>query len=147
MAKKAPRSNRKQPHLHLATFCTQALIEKDEVMSLIRIVDRFIIPGTEKKMVAGVIQTTAVISLKSGEARGKRTLTLITRDPNEKEIGRVKHPIVLREHGCAIVAPVIIPVKETGTYWIEVLVNTNQLTKMPLEVCYRKVAIPRQAKK
>lgn len=66
------------PWVTMAVFCEKVLREKDEVLSLVRVVDRFevIVPnGT-----MGMVVTTMVVGLKPGDFRGGGTFRIVHTD-------------------------------------------------------------------
>lgn len=130
--------NRK-PHVAVACICEKALREKDDVISLIRIVDKFHIssmPKMPERKKSGV-PLTVVVSLKSGSLVGKFQLGLRVRTP----AGEVKElhepwPVVLKgdEHGANLILDFTLGLSELGLFWIDVLWDNELLTSMPFRL-------------
>jgi len=62
------------PYLAIAVLCERVLEEKDGVLSLIRIVERFNIAGPSASMQPTVVSPMLVIGLKAGMFRGQAML-------------------------------------------------------------------------
>ena len=78
-ARNAPR--RGLPHLGAALFCERILVESDQVLSLIRVIDRVEIqtrPDIEEAIAAGTfaIPLFMVLMFRAGEARGDYTFAV-----------------------------------------------------------------------
>src|SRR5947209_20007857 len=74
------------PWVSIAAVCEKLLEEKDNVMTLVRMVDTFIIPkpeGWDQKTPIG-IPMFVVIGFKSGNVRGKRTVKILGTSPKGK---------------------------------------------------------------
>ena len=134
-----PRGNRKQPLLQIASLCDNVIVEKDDVISMMRIVDKIIVKAALPDLPPGTIPLTAVISFKAGEARGPRIITLIVQDPHGEEIMRHRMHVEFTESsGRCIVHRFMLPTKETGVYWIDVLLNRECVTRIPCEISYER---------
>ncbi|MBW1985718.1 MAG: hypothetical protein JRI50_00595 [Deltaproteobacteria bacterium] len=77
------------PFLAAAFFCDKVLEEKDGTLSAIHIVNRIThtisAPDAPETMPSIIINAFAVLSFKSGKARGKYTLKLLPTSPSGKK--------------------------------------------------------------
>lgn len=141
MAKKRPtKQNRKKPLLQAATICERVITEKDGVITLIRIIDSITVSSDKDELPPGTLVVTTAVIFKSGEALGKRNITLIARDPDSNEICRLKAVMELEggEKGGIVSAEIPLAIKMTGLYFIDVLLGSELVTKMPLRIVYKK---------
>jgi hypothetical protein len=137
------------PYLLGAFFCEKVLQEQDNVLSAIRIVDRWNLSGPTETMTApAIIQATLVIIFKSGVYRGNAqvTVTPITPHTNTRMQGIVI-PVRFEgedDRGINIVAPTAFPVAEDGVYWFEISLKLQNipeprvLTAVPMNVTYQQ---------
>lgn len=128
------------PFLQMAVLCERVLQEKDGVLSLIRIVDRFTISGTDREMPRSPIQVTAAIAFKSGFAQGKYFVKLRPHTPSGKILAEQEFPVLFEgaDRGVGIVAQMGLVAEEEGLYWIDVLLQEVVVTRMPLRVLYQR---------
>ena len=130
------------PHLAMALLCDRVLQERDGVLSLIRVVDRFTIPGTTKEMPPSPLQTTLVIAFKSGATTGKHTVKLRPVKPSGESMPEQEFPALFegRDRGIGIVAQIAFMLDEEGLYWIDVFFEEAVVTRIPMMVLYQRVA-------
>jgi hypothetical protein len=141
----ADQENIFRAHLHVATFCEKVLREADGVLSLIRMVDRFIVPGTSEEMQITVLQFMVFISFKSGILRGKQKVRLSPTSPTGQDLPAVEMPVLFEgddDRGPSIGFQVAWPVTEEGLYWWDLFLNDELVTRMPLRVIYQRVGLP-----
>jgi len=134
-----------RPYLHVATFCERVLTEKDAVNSLIRMVDRFLVPGTSEEMPPAVLQFMVYISFKSGFMRGKQKVILRPTSPTGKDLPAMEFPILFEgddDRGPAFGFMVNWAVEEEGVFWWDLFVNEVLITRMPLRVIYQRMILP-----
>jgi hypothetical protein len=132
------------PYVQTACFCDQVLTEADGTVSLIRVIDRINIrsEGSDppKGLPPGRLTTKAVITLKSGMARGSFPLLLSLEEPSGQSRTVAELAVELRgeEHGAAVVADLNVEVTSPGLFWLDVRFGEQQalLTRMPLRVTY-----------
>jgi len=130
------------PYLKAALFCERVLDEKDNVLSLVRVVDRFTVtasgPQAPKDMPAIPQRLLAVVMLISGLAKGPEEVRLEMERPDATTkdvwIGTV------HMEGGQKGQNLILNFQETfelaGVYWFNLYVGEHLLTKMPVEVRY-----------
>jgi hypothetical protein len=133
------------PFLYVAAFCDRVLHEKDDVVSLIRIVDRMNIQGPLDEMPPGYVRVIAALGFKRGDASGKYRVSLVMRDPDGKKAQEAKAEInfdgdpELKEAGNFVEAAIGMAVSKPGLYVGEVRLNGKLYTKMPLRIRYLKL--------
>lgn len=134
------------PHLTTAVLCDKVLREHDNVLSLIRIVDRWTIgtrtPDAPEEMPSLTLHTNAVITFKSGGYTGKKTIALRLVNPDGSSEDLLSTPVLFEgnDQGTNIVAGLNIKSKGDGLYWIDVLLDDEPVTRMPLRFIYEKVS-------
>jgi hypothetical protein len=74
------------PFVNVAAFCERVLQEKDNVLSAIRIVDQINVQALgdvapEDLPAGSTIQSTLLVMLKAGDARGPQTIQVVIEDP------------------------------------------------------------------
>lgn len=135
------------PYVGVAALCEKALQEKDEVLTLVRIVDQFTVTPMIANLPPGaplpdplpqpVMQTTLALVLKSGDARGTHEISIELENPLGDRV-QIGMPIsVLFEgddRGVNIVASVTIAVEHPGLSWIDVRCDDRVLTRVPLRI-------------
>lgn len=120
-------------------------MEGDGVPSFIRVVDRWMITGTEDPMPLRVVQTTLVVMMRSGSFRGSSILTVIPTTPSGVQMPAISSPILFEgddDRGAAIVHPIGFPVQESGAYWFDVAIDGNVLTRTAIRVVYLRAPTP-----
>jgi hypothetical protein len=144
MAKTGRKTSKKaRPLLAAAFFCERILQEKDGVHSAIRIVDALILPPPN--VPAGsvgepVVPAIAFIAIKSGDAKGEHTLRLDLTYPSGKRLKtqEIKIALLGDENGVSISAQILVPIKEAGLYWYDVLIDEELFTRMPVRIIHEK---------
>lgn len=137
--------NTEKPYLAIAALCEHALEETDNVLSGIRFVDSVVISGVGAESPTQfpplILTVWAIIAFKAGPARGKRTIRLVVNDARggRKEI--IQPQIATfdgGEKGVNIRAQLRVMAMEEGLHWIDVLVDDEVITRMPLRVTYEQ---------
>lgn len=131
-------------HLSMAVFCEKVLREADNVLSVIRVIDRFNISGPTPEMKQPqILPFTILVSFKSGILRGKQLLEIRPIAPNGTEMPRLSFPMLFEgddERGNAVVAQLNFMVVEEGLYWFDLYLNEELVTRMPLRIAYQQGA-------
>jgi hypothetical protein len=136
------------PFLSLAVICERVLVEKDEVMSLIRIFDRWTVKGPFAKMPPTLVSLWLVVSLRSGLFRGSATVTIKPKSPSGTDlpVSQVSAQFPSDkgdEQGTNLLANLGIMAEEEGIYWFEILLDNKPITRVPLKLVYVQVeAVP-----
>lgn len=136
------------PYLQVAAFCEQVIEDKTGVLSLIRVVDRLTVNsrGTEvpEDMPPFDLNWKLVLMLKSGEVKGSRLITIVPELPSAE----TKSPTTLSVHfeggnrGANVVADFRLKMELEGVYWVNVYLENELLTKLPIEVIYSRIVGP-----
>lgn len=127
------------PLVVVATACEKVLHEKDNVLSVIRIVNQFKLsklPDNLPHDAAFPIQ--ALIGLRSGdESVVSGDVSLRTRKPNgETKDSPEKYPVRFARPDDAsnLILTLHFKMREFGQYWIDVLWNGDFLTSIPIKI-------------
>ena len=134
------------PFLAAALLCESVLQEKDGRLSVIRINNRITITagtGAPEKMPPSTISATALISFRAGFARGSYSVRLQPITPSGKRLPEVSLPILLEgdDRGQNLILPIRLQAAEEGLYWFDVRLNERLLTRIPLRLVYRRIAM------
>ena len=133
------------PHVQVAAFCEKVLLEKDGVLSLIRLVDRIIKSergqNPPDEMPEFHFPLHLVINLKCGSARGRHDITIIPEKPSGETLQPISLSINMEGEGKGVnIASIIdIPYNMEGLWWFRVLYDNQIITRLPLEVMYSKI--------
>ncbi len=130
-----------RPYLSMAIFCEKVLRETDNVMSVIRVIDRFNVLGGTAEMAPTPLQFTVLISFKSGFMRGKQMLAIRPKSPNKEDLPQMSFPMLFEgdeDRGSALIAQMNFVATQEGVYWFDVHFNEELITRMPLRVTYQQ---------
>lgn len=135
------------PYLNAALLCEKVLQERDGVLSIIRVVDRFTIMAISAGVSApeslppGIVNFHVVVVLKSGLFKGTAPIKLIFHSPSGQTIGETTTDVFFEgdDRGINLVSPQQMQVTEDGLYWIDVLCAGELFTRIPLRVIYQRV--------
>lgn len=132
------------PYVSLACFCEKTLEEKDGVMSLIRIPDRFMISagqGAPEQMPPITINTNLVMKLFSGTIQGSYNLKLDLISPTGLEVQKANFSLLFEGNDRAVqaVVNIIFQAPEQGLYWVNLYFEEALLTRIPLRLIYQRV--------
>jgi len=133
-----------KPLLVVAVFCERVLREVDGVMTIVRMVDRFLVRGATPEMGNQVLRFQTVIIFKSGELRGKYVIRIRPTSPTGRDLPGMDFPTLFEgdsDRGAAIIADTNFAVDEEGLYWFDVYLEDELITRMPLRVVYQQIGI------
>lgn len=136
------------PFVAAAFFCEKILEDKDGSLSAIRIVDRVTQtatgPAAPEEMPPLPIQLWALITLRSGKARGRRTIGIRPENPSGQQTELMVLPIHFEgeERGQNFRTQIGFVAETEGLYWFDVLLDDQLLTRIPLRVMYRPMRTP-----
>jgi hypothetical protein len=132
-----------EPYLKYGVICEQVLAEKDDVLSLIRIVDKFTITITGKEPPDQLPEGIKVMTIAMCWAGGLGTHEAafnIQSPGGEIQPSRQSWSFNLdalnRSHGIIVRLPVQI--KRAGVYWIEFVLNGEVKSRSPFQVVYQR---------
>lgn len=129
-----------KPLVQVATLCESVITEPDKVSSIIRIIDTIYLqvpPGvTLGPGEVGAVPLKAFISLKSGGVTGEYDLDLVLRTPSGKKGEPQKWHVSFlgNESGATARIDFMLPVKEFGLYWYDVIWEGETLTSVPIKL-------------
>jgi hypothetical protein len=125
-----------KPFVNVATICEKVLIEKDNVLSAIRIFDVLNVSSASMPPDTA-IPLTALIMLRAGEFRGEAEISIAIETPDGKRHPiPQKWPLLFEEQsaGGNLVINFPLAVRHIGLSWVEVLCNGELLTKFPIKL-------------
>ncbi len=140
------------PYLQMAVFCEKVLQERDGVISVIRVVDRINRtasgPDAPEAMPPFDYQMTAVITLKSGRARGGVQVEIEPEMPSGLRKPRIAMTAQMEgsERGQNLIMNIQMRFDEPGVYWFSVYIDGRLTTKMPFDVRYSRISGPASAR-
>lgn len=135
------------PYVQAACFCNMALEDKTNTLSLIRVIDRVTHTVREESppdnMPPFRHQMMLVIMLKSGEARGRRTLTVTPELPS----GLRENPIIEAtvhfgggaNSGQNLIVNLNYEFTIEGLHLFRIYLEEDFLTALPFHVQYNRV--------
>ncbi len=133
------------PYLNAAVICEKVLQEKDETLSVIRMIDRFNVTvsalGSPENLPPIPLNLTVLISLKSGKARGRSTVKLRIESPSGLKLPDQLLPVLFEgeDRGVNLVMNLNLVIDQEGVYWFDVLLEEQLLTRMPLRTVYQRI--------
>lgn len=139
------------PYLQVACFCEMVIEDKSGVLSLMRIIDTIsqsaVGPNPPDDMPPLAQNLSLVLMMKSGQARGRATITLTP----EKPSGLKDHPQELTAHfegderGANFVTKVNYLFDQEGVYWFHIYLDGEHWTSVPMRIKYSRVVTGQQA--
>ena len=137
-------NNQSGPFLGIAVLCENVLQEKDGVLSAIRIVDRVTQsaqgPEPPDEMPALPLQLKMLLTFRAGEARGRFSVKLQPETPSGQQLDVAELPLQLNPGaGANLIIDFGFVAEDEGLYWIDVSLQDERLTRIPLTVVYEPV--------
>jgi hypothetical protein len=133
------------PYLVAALLCEKVLQEKDETISVIRMIDRITLTvstlGSPETIPSTIINLSALISLKSGSARGKGIVKLRVETPSGLKLPDQLLPVLFEgdDRGVNLIVAFNMVIDQEGVYWFDVLLEEQLLTRVPLRILYQRI--------
>lgn len=133
------------PYLAAAILCERILQEKDETISIIRMVDRLAVTvnasDSPETMPPTAVNINALISLKSGSARGRATVKWRTETPSGLKLPDQLFPVLFEgeDRGVNLIINLNMIAEQEGVYWFSVLLDDQFLTRIPLRILYQRI--------
>jgi hypothetical protein len=131
------------PYLIMAVLCEKALREADEAVSIIRVADKItntiIDPVRPETLPAVPVNLNLVIMLRAGGASGPYTVKIRPEPPMGTPPEEQELPISFTdvpESGVNLIINFGMITSHEGLYWINVRLNDDLLTRIPLQVEY-----------
>lgn len=128
----------KSPNLTFAVLCERVMQEKDEVMSIIRIVDTVRVMSVAPGIVG---PPPAIVSLNMAvgfrpESAMNGELRLEIESPTGQQLAPMSIPLTMKGggDGANVVVPLLFNASDPGLYWIDVSFRNRRLARVPLRV-------------
>ena len=131
------------PFLSAALLCEKVLREHDDVITAVRLVDRFTLSGADLEVLQSTpIEIMLFVNLKSGRRTGKGMVTLDFITPSGEGTLHGTAEVEFRGdkpiHAVNIIAPLSLTFSEgEGIYWLDVRLDGHMMTRIPIGVEYR----------
>jgi len=132
------------PYVSAAVLCERVLEEKDGVVTLVRLIDRFIVtaqgPDAPATLPPTLVSVVAVVWLRSGEARGRHVLQLRPEKPSGERLDATEISVHFEgeERGSRTTGNISLVADEEGLYWFDVLLDDTLLSRIPLRIMYQR---------
>lgn len=133
-----------EPYLKIGTLCERVLQEKDDVLSLIRLVDQFTltIAGKElpDQLPEGEAILTIVMSWVGGLGRHEAAFNIISPDGDTQRSPKswsFTLDAINRGHNIIVTLPVKI--RREGIYWVEFILNGQVKSRTPFQIRYERL--------
>lgn len=137
------------PLLTAAAICEKVLVEKDDVVTAVRIVDRLtfnpdFFPRDDSGNIPLYTDLTLLLILKSGKAKGRCNIAFSQVTPSGQRIEYVKtHANFLGDDlGVNIRSPLPVRAWEEGLHWYEVRANRKIIAQIPLRIVFQRTGTP-----
>jgi hypothetical protein len=135
------------PYVNVAVFCERVLQEKDDVITLVRIVDQITVSVTgtdapDELPPGAAVSTNLVISLRAGQATGKQRVQITFEHPDGSRHPGPELPVHFTQGssgGANLILNMNVALSTTGIYWADILVNGRLVTRLPLEIRYQVI--------
>lgn len=133
------------PYLVAALLCEKVLQEKDETISVIRIIDRITLTvsalGSPETIPSTTINLSALISLKSGSAKGRGTVKLRVETPSGLKLPDQLLPVLFEgdDRGVNLIIAFNMVIDQEGVYWFDILLDEQLFTRIPLRILYQRI--------
>ncbi len=149
-ARPEPRPLESDIYVAAALLCDNVLIEKDDTVSIIRVVDRLALTVTEpdapEVLPAGFVPLTGFVTLRSERAGMEGVLRLDQVAPDGHRSAGPDEPFVTSgDHpGVNVILDLMLRLRGEGRYWLDVVVNERVMSRMPLRIVYQRLppAVP-----
>ena len=132
-----------EPYLKLGTICERVLEEKEGVLSLIRMVDRFTITITGKEppeQLPHLLRPlTIIMSWVGGLGSHEAAFNIISPSGETQRSPRswsFSLDAINRGHNIIVTLPVSMA--KEGVYWIEFILNDQVKSRVPFQVIYER---------
>jgi hypothetical protein len=140
--------NAETPYLVAALVCERLIVEKDGVVSLIRLVDNMnttVVIAVDSDPIKAAstltvpLQFALFLSLRAGPARGKREVLVNFYEPSGDlrfQLGPYAMVFTSKAqgHNVNVNIGINLAMKDSGIYWFEVVMGEIVLTRLPFTV-------------
>lgn len=131
------------PFLAAALICEKVLQEKDNVFSVVRIIDRLTHTIQAPAMPADLpkisFQFVVFLSFKAGSARGRHQIEVVSEAPSgqRKPLFNTSALFEGEDRGHNLVVRTGMEFDAEGLYWFDVLVDGSLMSRMPFRIVYQ----------
>src|SRR5215469_2324704 len=138
-------SSNKGPYLIAAVICERVLQEKDEAVSVIRIVDRVTLTVPASSSPEDIppvpLNLNALLSFKSGNAKGRSTIKWVMEEPSGIRGPEQLLPALFEgeDRGVNFILNLALTLSQEGLYWFDVFLEEQLLTRIPLRIFYQRI--------
>ena len=137
------------PFLAMAVLCERVLDEKDNTLSLIRIVDRVTRlvptgPGAVGLPAPQPIPLQLVLGFRSGAARGSQQIAVQVETPSGLKLPENAFTILLEgeDRGANVILNLqTLTLDQEGIYWFDVLLTGRRLTRVSLRIVHQQITL------
>ncbi len=142
-----------RPHLAAAVVCEKVLQEKDEVLTVVRLIDTLWV-SVPKNLPADAnpaIQVTVLLSFRkatSGTQPEKHQVSVRLNPPSEPPVEPKKETMDLlfpegEPSSANVILNVSVPIREFGLFCLDVFVDDELATRVPFRLQERPAESPR----
>ena len=140
-----------RPYVTAALLCEKVLQEKDESLTVIRIIDKLqyqvlgSLPADSKPLIA----LQGLVGIKSGPVVGKHTLKIVGEKPggSRKQLHELPLDLLGADQGQNIILNIQIGIDQDGLHWFDVIFDDEVLTRIPLVVTPLEQPLPQEQTK
>lgn len=125
------------PVVNVAVACEKILAEKDDVLSMVRIIDTYFVPtGSAAPPPDTILPISGLVVLRAADFIGEGELWLVLVTPDGKRTDPQKIPMIFRNLYQAnnVICNFGIQLRHIGVSWIEVIWEGETLTKFPIRL-------------
>src|SRR6266536_3431498 len=137
---------RPTPYLTAALLCERILVEKDNVKSIIRIVDKIThtVEGPDPPHVMEPFTHTLsmLVAFRRGETVESRQLGVVIVGPTGNRTDIVGSPVNFEGEpgsGIDVLGQFTMNIEQAGIYWFEISIDGQIITRIPLRVVYERI--------
>ena len=133
------------PYLNAALICEKVLQEKDEAISIIRVVDRVTVTSAASSLPGNMqsisLNLNAFLSFRSGAAKGKNTIKWVMEEPSGVRGPEQLLPALFEgeDRGTNFILSLPLTVNQEGVYWFDIFLEDQLLTRVPLRILYQQI--------
>lgn len=137
-----------EPCLRIGALCERVLEEKDNVLSLIRVIDRLIITAegidVPKELPPGQTPIIALMSWVNGLGNYEAKIRVEMPDGNSIESPTLPFYLDSLDKVQNHIVRMMLPMKRAGVYWFNFLLGDKVKNRVPLRVIYQRMEHPKQ---
>jgi hypothetical protein len=129
------------PWVAVGTICENLLEDKDGVLSVIRMVDRFNVPKPPAEWDGKNplhLPLKGVVGFRSGDVKGKRTIRIFGTSPRGKrtKLYELEVEFLGKDIGVQIKVNILFGFVTEGTHWLDVYVEKWLATRIPVTIVF-----------